>query len=57
MVAVSFDNVSKKFARGLPPDSLRDLIPSLVKRGLRRRSTDTLKDNEFWALRDVSFEV
>jgi ABC-type polysaccharide/polyol phosphate transport system ATPase subunit len=57
MVAVSFDNVSKKFARGLPPDSLRDLIPSLAKRSLRRRSDDALTDNEFWALRDVSFEV
>jgi len=57
MVAVTFDNVSKKFARGLPPDSLRDLIPSLVKRGLQRRRTEALTDNEFWALRDVSFEV
>jgi lipopolysaccharide transport system ATP-binding protein len=56
MVAVSFDNVSKKFARGLPPDSLRDLIPSLIRRSVQRRA-DTLKDNEFWALRDVSFEV
>jgi len=39
-------------------DSLRDLLPSLLGRALRvgSRATD-LQRNDFWAVRDVSFEV
>ncbi len=56
--AVVFDNVSKKFRRGERHDSLRDAITAAVKRPFtRRRATDALDAQEFWALRDVSFEV
>jgi ABC-type polysaccharide/polyol phosphate transport system ATPase subunit len=52
---VLFENVSKAFARGERHDSLRDLIPAAV-RALRGRSAPA-KQDLFWALRDVSFEV
>jgi homopolymeric O-antigen transport system ATP-binding protein len=54
---IVFDHVWKKFQRGERHNSLRDLIPSIVKRlGTRPRKED-LQTQEFWALRDVSFEV
>ena len=43
------DGVWKRFRRGRRTDTLRELVPSL----LRQRS----KGEEFWALRDVSFAV
>jgi ABC-type polysaccharide/polyol phosphate transport system ATPase subunit len=55
--AVVFDHVSKKFRRGERHNSLRDLIPSLVRRTLRPRQADVLDTEEFWAVRDVSFAV
>jgi lipopolysaccharide transport system ATP-binding protein len=55
--AVIFDNVSKKFRRGERHDSLRDLIPSILRRATRARQPTGLNDHEFWALRNVSFEV
>ena len=55
--AVLFDNVSKKFRRGERHNSLRDLIPSLVTRAVRPQRADHLNQDEFWALRNVSFEV
>jgi lipopolysaccharide transport system ATP-binding protein len=56
--AISFNRVWKKFRRGERHDSLRDLVPALVKRALfRPRNPTDLEDQEFWALRDVSFEV
>jgi lipopolysaccharide transport system ATP-binding protein len=55
--AVVFDNVSKKFRRGERHDSLRNLVPSLVHGLFRDRATDSLAEQEFWALRNVSFEV
>jgi lipopolysaccharide transport system ATP-binding protein len=55
--AVLFDRVSKKFRRGERHDSLRDLIPSMIRRTLRPRRREELGDEEFWALRDVSFGV
>ena len=54
---VVFDNVSKKFRRGERHTSLRDLIPAMVAWGLGRRRREELGDQEFWALRNVSFEV
>ena len=56
--AVLFDHVWKKFLRGERPNSLRDLIPALTRRMLGRAPrTDELQVQEFWALKDVSFEV
>lgn len=55
---VVFDNVSKKFRRGERHDSLRDAITTLVKAPFaRRHAADSLDGQEFWALRNVSFEV
>jgi lipopolysaccharide transport system ATP-binding protein len=56
-VAVSFDGVWKKFVRGERHDSLRDLIPSLMKRVFSPTPVSALSDEEFWAVQDVSFEV
>src|SRR4051794_28991317 len=57
--AIEFAGVWKKFRRGERHDSLRDLIPAMAGRliGRNREGADTLKDKEFWAVRDVSFQV
>jgi ABC-type polysaccharide/polyol phosphate transport system ATPase subunit len=54
---VIFDNVSKKFTRGERFSSLRDLVPAMVGALARRASSSQLEQQEFWALRNVSFEV
>jgi ABC-type polysaccharide/polyol phosphate transport system ATPase subunit len=54
---VVFENVSKKFRRGERHDSLRDLVPSVVRHAFRRRAAEVLEEQEFWALRNVSFTV
>jgi len=57
--AVVFDGVWKKFRRGERHDTLRDLLPSMIK-GLAsagQRRQELQGDQEFWALKDVSFEV
>ncbi|MGE5324560.1 MAG: ABC transporter ATP-binding protein, partial [Actinomycetota bacterium] len=54
--AVSFRNVWKKFRKGERFDSLRDLVPAVTKRLLSGRPKG-LSAQEFWALRDVSFEL
>ena len=54
---IAFDSVWKKFRRGEHHDSLRDLVPSLVRRLASRRSEQPLDADEFWVLRNVSFEV
>jgi len=54
-IALRMDGVSKKFRKGEIYDSLRDLIPALTGKFLRR--SDHLEREEFWALQDVSFEV
>jgi homopolymeric O-antigen transport system ATP-binding protein len=53
---IAFDGVWKKFRRGEHHDSLRDLIPALVRRFASKRET-ALDADEFWVLRNVSFEV
>ena len=55
--AVLCDGVWKKFRRGELNDSLRDLIPSLARRAFKRNRPEDLQGTEFWALRDLSFEV
>jgi homopolymeric O-antigen transport system ATP-binding protein len=54
---VTFDRVFKKFRRGERHDSLRDLIPSFARRAMRRQPPVDLGEQEFWAVRDVSFTV
>lgn len=55
---LSLSGVSKKFSRGEIHDSLRDLVPALAARLTgRRRIAGALSDREFWALREVSFDV
>jgi lipopolysaccharide transport system ATP-binding protein len=57
-VAIAMDAVWKKFHRGERHDSLRDLIPAAMRRMMKgaRPATELGKD-DFWALRDVSFQV
>lgn len=53
-----FDRVWKKFHRGQIHDSLRDLIPAVAKRLIGRGDSDKeLSSGDFWAVRDLSFEV
>ena len=54
---VVFDQVWKKFRRGERHDSLRDLIPSVTTGLFRKKDHSQLAKEEFWALKDVSFEV
>jgi lipopolysaccharide transport system ATP-binding protein len=54
---IIFDRVSKKFRRGEAHDSLRDLIPAAAARLFRSSPIQELGAQEFWALKDVSFEV
>src|SRR5712671_2333757 len=57
MSAVVFERIWKKFRRGERHDSLRDLVPALARGLARRRRPLDLAEQEFWAVRDVSFEV
>lgn len=55
---ITFEGVWKKFQRGERHDSLRDLVPAVARRMLGRgRPAPELSETEFWAVRDVSFEV
>jgi lipopolysaccharide transport system ATP-binding protein len=58
-IAVEVDHVWKKFRRGEIHDSLRDLIPALARRlfARGRPAQPELAAEEFWALRDVAFQV
>jgi lipopolysaccharide transport system ATP-binding protein len=56
-VVISIENVSKKFCRDLKRSlfyGIQDIATELV--GGRRKS-DTLRTKEFWALKDVSFQL
>jgi lipopolysaccharide transport system ATP-binding protein len=57
-IVLQFDHVWKKFRRGEQKhDSLRDLIPSIAKGLFKSRRPGELRDQEFWAIKDVSFQV
>ncbi len=54
--AIEFNSVWKKFKRGEKFDSLRDLIPAIAKMILSPSKAE-LEEKEFWAVRDVSFQI
>ena len=64
-VVITVDNLSKKYliaherARGIPSRTLRDAITEGARKLLARRdnSQPEKKNEEFWALRDISIEV
>jgi len=56
-VAIRFCSVSKRFRRGERHDSLRDLVPSLVRRLLGRPPTADPSERDFLALDDISLTV
>lgn len=56
-VVLEGTHISKKFKKGELYDTLRDLIPALTGRMLKRGGTHELQEREFWALDDVSFQV
>jgi len=51
------EHVYKRFRRGEQHDSLRDLIPSLIKRAVRKDRERALEPQEFWVLNDINFGV
>ncbi|HPF90944.1 MAG: ABC transporter ATP-binding protein [Flavobacteriales bacterium] len=55
-VLIKVDHVSKKFCRDLRT-SLRYGLSDLGREVLGRQRNATLRKDEFWALRDVSFEL
>lgn len=57
-IAIRFDDVSKRFRRGERFDTLRDLVPYLLKGLAGRRPAQGLRDErDFWALRHVNLEI
>lgn len=54
--AVEFNHVWKKFRKGEKFDSLRDSIPDFFKR-LAHKNGASLGQQEFWAVKDVSFQI
>lgn len=54
---ISFDSVCKKFRRGEHHDTVRDVIVSAARGILRSHRRERRGTDEFWAVRDVSFEV
>ncbi len=55
--AIQVQGLWKKFRKGELYDSLRELIPALMKKAVRGSFTGDLGNKEFWALADVTFEV
>jgi len=55
--ALRMNHVFKRFRRGEQHDSLRDLIPSLIKRAVRKDRERSLAPQEFWVLNDISLDI
>ena len=56
-IALEFNNVWKKFKKGEKYNSLRDLVPAMTKRLFSGNHDGELQEKEFWAVKDVSFQV
>jgi len=56
--AIEFNHVWKKFKKGEKFNSIRDAVPNLVRSLIQRKpESASLENQEFWALKDVSFHV
>jgi len=57
--SIIFDKVGKKFSKEFLSDSLRDAFTASIKSVFRKKRDDENASGkkEFWALKDVSFEV
>ena len=55
-IAIEFDHVSKRFKLGERAGSLRDFVPGIVRR-LTGQNGQTEGPKDFWALKDVSFQI
>lgn len=56
--AIEVTDVWKKFHRGEVHDSLRDLVPAMAKRMVGKGPKPAqLQEGDFWALREVDFQV
>jgi lipopolysaccharide transport system ATP-binding protein len=56
-VALGLNQVWKKFKRGEKYTSLRDWVPAMTKKLFSGNHQEDLQEKEFWAVKDVSFEV
>lgn len=56
-VAIQFERVSKRFRRGENFDTLRDLVPALIRRALGRGQQRLAASRDFLALKDISLTV
>src|SRR5262245_29000446 len=57
-IAIEVSHLWKKFRRGEIHDSLRDLVPALMRRLVGRGpKRGNLGEGEFWALKDINFQV
>jgi lipopolysaccharide transport system ATP-binding protein len=57
MNSIEFHDVWKKFRKGEKLDSIRDALPDLVRRLTNSNHRNALRKMEFWALKNVSFDI
>ena len=54
---IIFDNISKKFSQNYISDSLRDALVQPFKKLFRKGNKNRKSGKEFWALKNVNFDV
>ena len=57
MNSIEFKNVWKKFRKGEKLNSIRDALPDFFRRMADHKAERALREQEFWAVRDVNFDV
>lgn len=56
-VALRMEHIYKKFRKGETYNSLRDFLPAMTGKMFRAQELNANDQREFWALKDISFEV